>query len=128
MDQNLQLQISYLWLTNLACSEYQISENWEYISFLGPNFSEMWGLKFILMSDVCYLAVILIFLMVTWWLLLVTYWLQLVIVCYLLACYLLVTDSYCSLLVVTACYCSVLFVPTFSMNSLICHITWQFLS
>ena len=32
----------------------------------------------VLMSNVCYLAVILIFLVVTWWLLLITYWLLLV--------------------------------------------------
>ena len=45
--------------------------HWECISFLGPNFPEMRGLILVLMSNVCYFAVILIFLVVTWWLLLV---------------------------------------------------------
>ena len=37
----------------------------EYISFLGPNFPGMKGLILVLMSNICYLAVILIFLVVT---------------------------------------------------------------
>ena len=41
-------------------------------SFLGPNSPGMRGLILVLMLNVCYLAVILIFLVVTWWLLLVT--------------------------------------------------------
>ena len=74
---------------------------WEYISILGPNFPRMGGLILVLMSNVCYLAVILIFLVVTahylvvtggyWWLLLVTWWL------------LLVTGGYYSLALVTGC-------------------------
>ena len=67
----------------------------EYISFLGPNFPGMKGLILVLMSNICYLAVILIFLVVTWWLLLVIWW----------------------LLVVTTCYRWLLLVPTFSVNA-----------
>ena len=44
----------------------------EYVSFLGPNFPGMRGLILVLMSNVCYLVVILIFMVATWWLLLVT--------------------------------------------------------
>ena len=73
-----------------------------YIWFLGPTFYGMRGLILVLMSNVCYLAVILIFLVVSWWLPLVTWWL------------LLVTAHY---LVVTAHYWSLLLVPTFSMNA-----------
>ena len=54
------------------------------------NFSGMRRLILVLMSNVCYLAVILIFLVVTWWLLLITWW------------FLLVTGGYCSLPLVTA--------------------------
>ena len=43
----------------------------EYVSFLVPNFPGMRGLILVLMPNVCYLAVILIFVVVTW-LLLVT--------------------------------------------------------
>ena len=43
----------------------------EYVSFLVPNFPGMRGLILVLMLNVCYLAVILIFVVVTW-LLLVT--------------------------------------------------------
>ena len=75
------------WVPNLIALEY--------ISFLGPNFSGIRGLIVALMSNVCYLNVILIFLIVTWWLLVV----------------------YCSLLVVTACYRSLQLVPNFSMNA-----------
>ena len=57
-------ELDLLWLPNL--------QHWEYISFLGPNFLGMRGLILVLMSNVCYLAVILIFLVVAWWLLLVT--------------------------------------------------------
>ena len=53
------------------------------------------------MSNVCYLALILIFLVVTWWLLHVTYWLLLVT-----ARYLVVTTRYRGLLLVIARYCS----------------------
>ena len=66
----------------------------------------------VLMSNVCYLTVIFIFLVVTWWLLLVTSWLLLVT-----AGYLVVTAGYCWLLVVTARYRSLLLVPTFTMNA-----------
>ena len=59
-------------------------------SFLGPNFPGMRGLILVLMSNVCYLAVIFIFLEVTWWLLFVT------------ARCLVVTGGYCSLPLVTA--------------------------
>ena len=55
------------------------------------------------MSNVCYLAVILIFLLVT-------------------ARSLMVTTCYLSLLVVTARYRSLLLVPNFSMNGLFSHI------
>ena len=54
------------------------------------------------MSNVCYLAVILIFLVVNWWLLLIT------------ALYLVATARNWRLLLVTACYCSF---PAFSMNA-----------
>ena len=72
--QNPQFQIfkiSYLWLMNAICSECQISKHWEYISFLGPIFSGMSGLVLVLKSNVRYLAVILLFLVVTWWLLVI---------------------------------------------------------
>ena len=95
--QDLEFQISYLWSTNLTCSECQISWHWEYSSFLWPNFPGMKGLILVLMSNVCHLAKILIFLVVT-------------------ACYLVVTGGYCSLLMVTARYGSLLLAPTFSMN------------
>ena len=92
--QDLQFQISYLWLTNLTFSDSQNSYHWEYISFLGLNFPRMRGMILALMSNICYLAEVLIFLVVT-------------------ACYLLVTARYCSLLggywwlmLVTAPYCS----------------------
>ena len=85
---NPQFQISHLWLTNLTWSDCQISKHRECISFLGPNFPGMSGLILVLVSNVCYLAVILIFLVGTWWLLLVT-----------------------------ARYRSLLLVPTFSMNA-----------
>ena len=58
-----------------------------------PNCPGMRRLILVLMSNVCYLTVISIF-MVTWWLLLVTKW----------------------LLVVTARYGLLLLVPTFSMK------------
>ena len=57
----------------------------------------MRGLILVLMSNVCYLAVILIFLVVS-------------------AHYCSLLDGYCSLLVVTARYRSLLLVPTLSMN------------
>ena len=104
-------QISYLRITNLTCSECQILQYWEYISFLGPNFPGMRGLILALISNVCYLAVILIlfgdYLVVTARYLVVT------------ACYLVVTGGYYSLLVVTARYRSSLLVPTFSMNAIL---------
>ena len=64
----------------------------------------MRGLILVLMSSVCYLAVILTFLVVTARYLVVT------------ARYKVVTGGYCSLLVAAACYHSLLLVPTFSMN------------
>ena len=101
LGQYQQFQISYLWLTNLTCSDYQISWHWEHISILGPNFPEIRRLILVLMSNVYHLAVILIFLVVT-------------------ARYLVVTARYCWLiwwlLVVTARSRSLLLVPTFSMN------------
>ena len=42
LGQDPQFQISYSWLTNLTCSECQISQHWEYFWFLGLNFLE-WG-------------------------------------------------------------------------------------
>ena len=66
----------------------------------------------VLMSNACYLVVILIFLVVTWWLRVVTWWLLLVN-----ARYLMVTGGYCSLPVVTTRYLSVLLVPTFTINN-----------
>ena len=105
--------ISYLWLINLTYSECEISEHWGYISYLRPNLPGMRGLILVLMSNVCYLAIILIFLVVPWWLLLVNCWLLLVT-----ARYLVFIGGYCSLLVVTARYRSLLLVPTFSMNEL----------
>ena len=103
-SQNPQFQISYLWLTNLTCSNCQISWHWEY---MGPHFPRMRGLILVLMLNMYYLAVavILIFLVVTWWLLSVTYWLLLVAARYL---------------VVTGGYRSLPLVSTFSMNGIIC--------
>ena len=46
--QDPQFQISYLWLTNLTCSDCQISWHWDYISFLGPNFAGMMALIIII--------------------------------------------------------------------------------
>ena len=69
-SEGMQFQISYIWLTSLTCSEGQISYHWKNISFLGPNFPGMRGFILVLMPNMCYLAVILIFLVVTWWLLL----------------------------------------------------------
>ena len=51
MVQGPQFQISYLWLTNLTCSNYQISKHWEYISLFGPNFREMRRLILVLMLN-----------------------------------------------------------------------------
>ena len=72
---------------------------------MGPNFSGMRGLIPVLMSNVCYLTVILIFSVVA-------------------ARHLLVTtgccslpDGYCSLLVVTARYRLLLLVLNFSVNA-----------
>ena len=96
--QDLQFQISYLWLTNLICSECQISWHCDYISSLGPNFPGMRGLILVLMLNVCYLVVILIFLLVTWLLLLLTLWLLLITA----PCW-VVTHGYCLLPPVTTC-------------------------
>ena len=85
--QDQQFQLSYLRLTNLTCSDCQISLHWEYISFLGPNFPGMRGLILVLMSNVCYLVVI--------------------------SNFMVVNARY---LVITARYHSVLLVLTFSMN------------
>ena len=94
LGQYQQFQISYLWLRNLTCSDYQILWHWEHISFLGPNFPGIRRLMLALMSNVYHLAVILIFLVVT-------------------ACYLVVTARYCLLLggywwllLIPAHYCS----------------------
>ena len=78
----------------MTYSDRRISYHWEYISFLGPNFPGMRGLILVLMSNVCSLAVNLIFLVVT-------------------ARYLLANTRYCSLL---GGYCSLLLIPTFSMD------------
>ena len=67
----------------MTCWGCQVLFHWEYICFLGTHFPGMKGLILVLMLNVCYLAIILIFLVVTWWLLLITWWL------------LLVTGSYC---------------------------------
>ena len=101
-------QISYLRLTNLTCSEFQISKHWECISFLGPNFPEMRGLIFVLMSNVSYLAVILIFLEVTggYCSLASGYCLLPGGYCSLPGGYCSLSSGYCSLLVVTGGYCS----------------------
>ena len=61
-----------------------VLKNSKYISFLGPNFSGMRGLILALMSHMCYLAVILIFLV-------------------LLGGYCSLPSGYCSLPVVIAC-------------------------
>ena len=87
------LIISYLWLMNVNYSECQISQHWEYISFLGPSFPGMRGLILVLMSNVCYFAAILVFLVVT--------------------------ARYCSLPVVTARYRLLLLIPTYSINGLV---------
>ena len=73
-----------------------------YISFLGPEFPRMRGLIHVLVSNVCCLVLILIFLMVTCsycslssghcWLLLVTWW--------------VITGGYWWLLFITARFCS----------------------
>ena len=65
-----------------------------YILFLGPNVPGMTGLILVLMSNVCYLAVIFIFLVVTAHYLVVT------------AGYCLLPDSYWWLRLVTGGYCS----------------------
>ena len=57
--QDAQFQISYLWFTNLTCSYWKISISLEYISFLGPNFPRMRELIVALMSNMCYLDVVL---------------------------------------------------------------------
>ena len=75
-----------------------------FIAFLGPDFPGMRGLILALMSNVCYLAVIMIFLVVTARYLVVT------------AHYLVVTARYWWLLLVTGGYCLLLLIPTFSMN------------
>ena len=67
--QYLQFQISFIWLTNLTCSVCQISYHCEYILFFEPIFPGMRGLTLVLMLNVCYLAIILIILVVTWLLL-----------------------------------------------------------
>ena len=80
---------------------------------MGPNFTEMRELILVLMSNACYLVVILIF----WWLL-GGYGLLPSGYCWLmLAHYLMVTGGYCSLPVVTTRYLSVLLVPTFTINN-----------
>ena len=101
LGQDPQFQISCLGLTNLTCFECQISQHWQYISFLGPNLPGMRGLILVLMSRVCYLALILIFFRGY----------SVITACYLVitACYLMATGSYCSLLVVTARYRSLSF-------------------
>ena len=73
-------RLSYHIFINFTWSECTISKHQEYISFLGPNFPGMRGLILLLISNMCNLAVISIFLLVTWWLLLV----------------LLVTTHYCA--------------------------------
>ena len=60
----------------------------------------MRGLILVLMSNVCYFAAILVFLVVT-------------------ARYLAVTTRYCSLPVVTAHYRLLLLIPTYSINGLV---------
>ena len=90
--QDLQFQISYLWLTNMTCSDYLTSCHWEYISFLGPNFLGMWGLILVLIS--IFLVVTCRFQLITKWLLLINW------------CLLVLTARYWWLLLVTACYCS----------------------
>ena len=88
----------------MTCSESQIWQHLEYISFWGRSFPGMRVLILVLMSNVCYLAVILIF----WWLL-GGY-------CSLPSGYCSLPGGYCSLLVVAGHYHSLLLVPTFSMN------------
>ena len=56
--------LDLLWVPNFIA--------WKYISYLGPNFPGTKGLILVLMSNVCYLPVILIFMGLTWLLLLVT--------------------------------------------------------
>ena len=102
--------ISYLRLTNLTCSECQISKQWEYISYLLFGIKSSWnegidtcfnvkcvllGLNFDFLGG--YLVVTARYLAVT-------------------ASYCLLPGGYCSLLVVTARYRWLLLIPTFSMN------------
>ena len=93
---------------NLTCSHCQISLNWEYILFLWPNFPGMRVLMLVLMSDMFYLSINLVFfggyLVVTARYLVVS------------AGYCSLPDGYCSLVVVTASYRSLLLVATFSMK------------
>ena len=69
LESKVQLELDLSWVPNFIALA---------ISFLGPNFPGMRGLILVLMSDVCYLAVILIFLVIA-------------------AHYLVVTAGYCSL-------------------------------
>ena len=87
--QDLQFQISYLWLANLTYSECHISKHWN-IFLSGPNFPGMRGLVLVSMSNGRYFTVTLFNLVVTWLLLLVN------------ARCLVVAGDYSSLLVLTA--------------------------
>ena len=58
-------ELDLLWVPNFIAL-------WVYIFFLGPIHLGMRELILALMSIVCYLAIILLFLVITWWLLLVT--------------------------------------------------------
>ena len=89
-------ELDLLWVPNFLALEI-------YFIF-GTTFFWNDRLILVLMSNVCYLVIILIILVVTWWLLLVTYWL------------LFVTWW---LLLVTVHYWWLLLVPIFSMNAAI---------
>ena len=78
--------------------------------FLGPNLPEMNGLILFLMLNLCYMAVILNFLVVTWC---TAHYLVVVTASYCNACYVVVNGIYCLLLLIT------LLVPTFSMNAVV---------
>ena len=82
-----------------------VLKNSKYISFLGPNFSGMRGLILALMSHMCYLAVILIFLVLLGrYCSLPSGYCSLPVVTARYRWLLLVTGGYCSLLVVIARY------------------------
>ena len=85
--------IFMIFVNHLTCSECKFHSNGRIFHFWEQIFLK-WGDWYFFMSNVCYLAVILIFLVVTWWLP-------------------VFIARYCW---ITARYRSLLLVPTFGMN------------